>query len=271
MRGIKLGELLLKQTLWFAQSSRYNLAYLTTYSKQTALISLIEFYGFNCMGENNNGELIYEHRFSNDKLELSGDQSVFEAGCKNYPRFIKNQSVHAFGIPIKEKYHDILYPDLRSSIQVTSSSKGLSPEPLSRPGNTIRKAYLCRAPSNLGDPGSLLFFYKGSSNEMPSQAVTAIGLLESISLAKSTNDLMRMTGSRSVYSKVELAKWNASSKRPVKVINYLLIHYIDPPIDLDQLKALGVVKCSNLPQSIYKIEYNVLKKLLQQSNLNFDK
>ena len=45
-RGIKLGELLLKQVLWFAQSNRYDVVYLTTFSQQTTLIDLLEYYGF---------------------------------------------------------------------------------------------------------------------------------------------------------------------------------------------------------------------------------
>lgn len=33
-RGIKLGELLLKQVLWFAQSNQYDVVYLTTFPQQ---------------------------------------------------------------------------------------------------------------------------------------------------------------------------------------------------------------------------------------------
>jgi rRNA-processing protein FCF1/GNAT superfamily N-acetyltransferase len=268
-RGVKLGELLLKQILWFAQSNEYNLAYLTTYQEQTALISLIEFYGFKCAGAKENGELIYEREFSSEKLEISDNPSVFDAGCKNYPRFINNENVRAFGIPIKEGYHDMLYPDLWSPRQADLFSGTLNPEVLSRPGNTIRKVYLCRAASNLATPGSLLLFYKGVSKEEPSQAITTIGLLESVSLATSTRELMLMTGGRSVYSEVELADWEATPERPVKVINYLLVEYIDPPIELKELRSLGVVKGSNPQQSIYEIEHGILEKVLQRSNLSF--
>ena len=44
-RGIKLGELLLKKILWFAQQNEYDLTYFTTYSEQTSLIALLECYG----------------------------------------------------------------------------------------------------------------------------------------------------------------------------------------------------------------------------------
>ncbi|MFX7377786.1 hypothetical protein ABTI80_19210, partial [Acinetobacter baumannii] len=73
-----------------------------------------------------------------------------------------------------------------------------------RPGNTIRKVYLCRAKSNLGEPGSLLFFYKGKSKHDPSQAFTTIGILEEVATASSTKELMKLAGGRSVYSEKQL-------------------------------------------------------------------
>ncbi|MXW41268.1 MAG: GNAT family N-acetyltransferase, partial [Synechococcus sp. SB0668_bin_15] len=45
-RGMKLGELLLKQVFWYVQKNKYNLAYLTTYPHQGSLRNLLEFYGF---------------------------------------------------------------------------------------------------------------------------------------------------------------------------------------------------------------------------------
>lgn len=45
-RGTKLGELLLKQALWFAQKNRFDVIYVTTFPQQTALIDLLTYYGF---------------------------------------------------------------------------------------------------------------------------------------------------------------------------------------------------------------------------------
>lgn len=268
-RGVKLGELLLKQVLWFAQTNGYNLAYLTTYENQAALMSLLEYYGFKNAGENANGEFIFERSFSLTALVREEDQVVFELARKNYPRFLLDDSVRGFGIPIKEGYHDALYPDLWSPRQgdlFTGASQADKP---ARPGNTIRKVYLCRAASKLAEAGSVLFFYKGVSKEKPSQALTTLGILESVTQATSTRELMHLTGGRSVYSEEELAGWKATIKRPVKVINYLLVAYVDPPISLDELKYLGVVK-ANPQQSIYELNGDVLKRLVARANLDFD-
>ncbi len=267
-RGVKLGELLLKQALWYAQSNAYDLAYLTTYREQTALINLLEYYGFENTATKDDGELIYERVFSSSKLIQKVGLSVFECNRKNYPRFITSEDVRAFGIPIQEDWHDILYPDLRNPNQ-SDFFKDAATAGLKRPGNTIRKVYLCRASSNLGDPGSILFFYKSKSVESPSQALTAVGILEEVDVANSTKELIQLTGGRSVYSEVQIKEWQAESK-PVKVINFLLVGYIEPPIELHELKRINVVKGKQHPRSIYELKGNRLRKILDRLDLGFE-
>lgn len=79
---------------------------------------------------------------------------------------------------------------------------------------------------------------------------------------------MHLAGGRSVYSEAELAEWEATSARPVKVINYLLAAYIDPPITLAELIELGVMT-ENPPQSIFEIRRLQLDALLPRLNLGF--
>jgi predicted GNAT family N-acyltransferase len=140
-RGVKIGELLLKQALWFAQSNEYDLTYITTYDNQIALMDLIEYYGFHHAGTKPDGELIYERVFSSSKLTITSGQSVYDAARQNYPRFLVTEGVRGFGIPIQEAYHDTLYPDLwrpRQRDLFNGASRADTP---TRPGNTIRKVY----------------------------------------------------------------------------------------------------------------------------------
>lgn len=269
-RGIKLGELLLKKVFWFAQTNAYDLVYLTTFPRQRSLIDLLEFYGFSQTGIQMNGEIIYEKPFSQHRLERRDGEDVFLTDRRNYPRFVTAPSIRAFGIPIREAYHDTLYPDLRETRQMDLfDPKGLGTGPI-KPGNTIRKVYLCRASSSLGPPGSLLFFYKGKSNDPPSQAMTAVGVLEKVTMAKSVTDLLRLTVGRSVYSENELLEWGASTSHPVKVIDYLLSGYIRPPVSIVQLKHSGVFS-GQPPQSIFEIKSDKLAFLLDCLNLGFDR
>jgi ribosomal protein S18 acetylase RimI-like enzyme len=264
-RGVKLGELLLKKAFWFAQANKYDLIYLTTYDNQVALIDLLEFYGFENTTAKTDGELIYEKKLSQERLPSIPSVSNFEVDRLNYPRFIARPGVRAFGVPIKEDYHDTLFPDLKEAAQADLFDFASGPK---RPGNTIRKVYLCRAQSNLGPAGSLLFFYKGKSNSPPSQALTAVGIFEDVSIASSTKDLMLLTGGRSVYSEAQLSEWQATSNRPVKVINFLLAAYIEPAIEIGELNDIGLIS-GHPPQSISEIHSETLEALLQRMNLGF--
>jgi len=266
-RGLKLGELLLKKVFWFAQANGYQLAYVTTYRDQVSLIDLLEYYGFANTACKGDGELIYEKPFSTSKLSAAPDTSIFDTDRLNYPRFVTGPNVRAFGVPIIEQYHDVLYPDLKDQ-QQPDMFQNLGLAGPKQPGNTIRKVYLCRAQSNLGPPGSLLFFYKGKSDGPPSQAITAVGVFEDCLSAGSTKELMHMTGGRSVYSETELNQWQATPARPVKVINYLLVAYIEPPIDLSELKRLGIFT-NHPPQSIFEINATKLATLLPRLSLGF--
>lgn len=267
-RGVKLGELLLKKVFWFAQKNRYDLAYITTYKTQTALIDLLEYYGFRNTAIKRDGELTYEKPFTSATLSAADGVNNFEIDRLNYPRFVTRPAVRAFGVPIKEEYHDTLYPDLRNPRQLDlfeAVAMGSGPK---RPGNTIRKVYLCRAKSALGPPGSIMIFYKGKSQNPPSQALTAVGIFEECSIATSTKELMLLTGGRSVYSEAELDHWEATARRPVKVINYLLAAYIEPAITLNKLRMLGVIP-GHPPQSIFELDQSHLGELLERMNLGF--
>ena len=268
-RGIKLGELLLKQVFWFAQTNAYDLIYLTTFPKQETLIDLLEFYGFFQTRTKSNGELVYEKRFSRERLECQEGEDVFLTDRRNYPRFVSGPGIRAFGIPIKETYHDTLYPDLKERLQLALFDSQVFGSGPAKPGNTIRKVYLCRASSSLGPPGSILFFYKGKSDDPPSQAMTAVGVLEKLTVAESDNDLLRLTVGRSVYNKKELLEWKPSSARPVKVIDYLLSGYINPALSINHLRNLGVFS-GQPPQSIFEIKADRLFSLLSNINLGFD-
>lgn len=263
-RGVKLGELFLKKIFWFAQANRYDLVYVTTYSDQVSLIDLLEFYGFNHTASKTDGELIYEKTFSVVKLLPQSNISHFDLDRLNYPRFVTGPNVEAFGVPIKEAYHDTLYPELKAQPGLFDGSLSSS----SQPGNTIRKVYLCRAKSKLGAAGSILLFYKGKSDGEPSQAITAVGIFEDCQIAKSTKDLMLMTGGRSVYSEADLKTWEACQEEPVKVINYLLAGYIKPPITIQELRKLGVFG-GHPPQSIFRISPEHLAMLLPHLKLGF--
>lgn len=267
-RGLKLGELFLKQVLWFTQNNSYDLVYLTTFPKQVVLIELLTFYGFQKTKEKADGECIFEKVISRDKLKGDIYPSAFEAHRLNYPRFIADHTVQTYGVPIKEEFHDVLFPDLKDVRQADMFEFSGLTGGSSRPGNTIRKVYLSRSSINLTEKGSLLLFYKGVSIGNPSQSMTAVGVFESMELANNVTELMQRTAGRSVYTERQLNSWFDKSDKPVKVIDFLLAGYFTNPVPLIELQELGIMK-AHPNQSIFKIPNKKLLKLRPHLNLGF--
>jgi hypothetical protein len=267
-RGIKLGELLLKQVLWFGQKNRFDAVYVTTYPAQTTLIELIQYYGFQATRTAADGEIMFEKPLSTGPLAASDDADLFRLACVNYPKFHAGPRVEAYGIPIKEEYHEALFPELRDSREPELFEFGSIGHGPRLPGNTIRKVYLCRAKARIEQPGAMLFFYKGLSERQPSQAITTVGIFEDMTLAHSTDVLRRLAGGRSVYSERQLLSWRASAERPVKVINFLLMGHIEPPITLPELHGEGIFE-GHPPQSIFRFKPQKLAALMARLNLDF--
>jgi ribosomal protein S18 acetylase RimI-like enzyme len=255
-RGEKLGELLLKQVLWFAQKNKFDLVYLTTFDDQMVLISVLKYFGFEKTGVNDLGEHIYEKSLPRGRLKPASGDDLFYLGRTNYPRFVGRPPAEAFCVPIRGEYHDVLFPELATRIQGdlfgVAATYG-SNQAARTPGNTIRKVYLCRAPTTKLKPGSVLLFYRSlSPGYIASQSVTSVGVVEAVTNATSLEESVRFTAKRSVYSEDQLEGFHATPARPVKVIDFLLIGHLDPLMELTELKDNGVFN-GRPPQSICQL------------------
>jgi ribosomal protein S18 acetylase RimI-like enzyme len=255
-RGEKLGELLLKQILWFAQKNAFDLVYLTTFDSQTVLIEVLQYYGFTMTGLNSVGEGIYEKALPRDRLVPEANDNLFDLARLNYPRFTARSPATVFCVPIQSEFHDILFPELAAKVQFDLFAEaGLDrgDKARRRPGNTIRKVYLCRAMTQQLRPGSIVLFYRSySRGYVASQSITSVGVVEDVQRAMTLDDLVRLTGKRSVYSEAKLAAFEVTADRPVKVIDFLLVGHIEPSIKLNDLKRMGVFR-GRPPQSISQL------------------
>jgi GNAT superfamily N-acetyltransferase/rRNA-processing protein FCF1 len=205
-RGEKLGELLLKQALWFAQINNFDLVYVTTFATQSSLIQVLEYFGFQNTGTNDRGELVFEKPLSRSRLKASEHDNLFDLARKNYPRFVARPPADAFCVPIQGRYHDTLFPELAMPDQSDLfAAAGISTGKARTPGNTIRKVYLCRARSHLIGPGSIILFYRSSSpGYQISQSITSVGIIERVTEASTIEELVRMTAKRSAYTTEQL-------------------------------------------------------------------
>lgn len=180
LRGEKLGELLLKQVLWFAQRNGYDLIYVTAYSSQFTLLRLLEYYGFIQTTPRHDGEMVFEKPLSQGRLRLEGMATdLFTTTRTNYPRFVADPPAEVFCVPIQGDYHQKRFPELAYAAQLPLFPQAalLSTSGERTPGNTIRKVYLCRARSQAMAPGDILLFYLSKSLGLAaSQAITSVGI-----------------------------------------------------------------------------------------------
>ena len=115
----------------------------------------------------------------------------------------------------------------------------------------------------------LLFYRSQSPGYLASQSLTSVGVVEEVANATSLDDLVRLTGKRSVYSDEQLAAFEPSKGRPVKVIDFLLIGHLEPSIQLEDLKQEGVFK-GHPPQSITYLPPPRVGPVLERMSLGFE-
>ncbi len=271
-RGEKFGELLLKQVLWFSQQNGYDLVYLTAFPKHEFLIDLLRSYGFAVTMERDNGELVMEKVMFKGVLPAP-KASIYEEDLNFYPRFHDGVAVQKFCIPIKPDYHRRLFPEIAEGKALPlfpGEIRMLDHRRDRTPGNTIRKVYLCRAKITKLRRGDLIFFYmsKGEAYSF-SQSITTVGIIEQVNYATTTDNLIRLTAKRSVFTERELGGWQASPDRPIMVIDFLLSGHISPPPKLSSLLSSGVFNVKP-PQSIAELGTAQYAALRPSIKLGFD-
>jgi len=272
-QGEKFGELLLKQVLWHAQHNGYDLVYLTAFPKHQFLITLLKYYGFEETQTQSNGEVVLEKRLLRGPLPTLPAAAI-DFDKQNYPRFHDGGAVQKFCVPIRSEYHRQLFPEIAFGPELPLFPKEsfwpvLKQGESRLPGNTIRKVYLCRAKTQQIRPADILFFYMSKNDGYAaSQSITTVAIAEQLNLVNSTDDLVRLTAKRSVFSAEDLEAWRATPEEPVKVIDFLLIGHVDPPIRLTQLLEERVL--AGHPQSIMQFSEDRYRRLKPLLRLGFD-
>lgn len=276
-RGEKFGEQLLKQCLWFAQSNGYDVVYLTAYADKDDLLHLLQAYGFKVTSRQDNGELIVEKVMRKGALLVDAQTDILELDRASYPRFADGEAVAKYCVPIQGAYHEKLFPEISFRVPLPLfSAPGMerertaTPRQERTPGNTIRKVYLCRAQAKSLKAGDLLLFYLSKDDRLEwSQSLTTVGIVERWQESTTPEDLIRMTAKRSVFSAAELIARQSDSKRPMKVIDFLLAGHSTPPVRLDTLINAGIFNGAP-PQSIARIDEDRYRRLRNLLKLGFD-
>ena len=266
-RGSKIGEHLLKQSLWHAYENNFDCVYLTAYAeKQDHLIAFLEEFGFSTEGKNSNGELIISKKVIREISDLNG-LNPLDGHKKFYPIYYDGAEVQKFFVPIKPEFHLKLFPEYTSFEQpmlFTPQDVSKIKEEIS--GNTIKKVYLSRAKSNQVNIGDLVFFYMSKNDVYKfSQCLTVVGVVDGITECNNLEELLEVTAKRSVYTHRDLEAMFQKRTTPVKAMDFLIAGHIKTtaglPPNLKQLRDVGIVTGNLPPQSIASIDEKIYQRL----------
>lgn len=268
-QGHKVGELLLRKALWYAQLNAYDAVYLTTFPHQRMLLDLLGRYGFHVSARPGAGELNVVKRLSRDRLETSTVGDLAEVARLAYPRFSLDEPRRIFAIPIQWQFHRQLFPEAAVlSPLPLFADRALFRSKRAAAGNTIRKVYVCRASTRLMRGGDVIFFYQSKDDAAGnSQSITTVGVVEQVGVAHDFRELSRLTAGRSVFSEADLKELCRTCPRGVTAIDFLHVQHLQPPVGLWRLVEAGVLRAA--PQSITSIPREGIAALRPSMNFGF--
>ena len=250
-RGKKLGELLLKQAFLYCVKNDFKSCWMTIFPKHKVLIDFIKDFGF-CEIRKTNGvdkktnikELVFQKTFIKPfRSQLTG----LKYHIKYSPFYDDNNDIGKHIIPIQKKYYHILFPEQNPQIPFEITENDL-------PGNIIKKIYLCHATTKQLKCNDLVFFYVST----PVQAITSIGIIESIFRSNELFRVILHIGKRSVYSFSEI---KSMTEQEVLVIEFRFIKHLNKDITLETLKEKNIIKAP--PQSVQNLKnYKGLKNIM---------
>jgi hypothetical protein len=102
-----------------------------------------------------------------------------------------------------------------------------------------------------------------------SQSITTVGIVEQVIDVTTAEDLVRHTAKRSVFSAGDLNDMKPSAKSPVKIIDFLLVGHVEPPVRLNTLVNMGVFS-HRPPQSISELTEGPYAQLKPHIQLGFE-
>ncbi len=235
-RGRRYGELLLKTVFTELRANRYDHVWLTVFERHTALITMLEDFGFERHDiETPLGELVMVKHL----VPTSGETTDhFAYHCRFGPPAVDlTLDASVYVIPIQPRYHTRLFPDH------PDEPARLLPDddPF---GNALRKAYLSQSAIAPLARGDTVLFYRSDDW----QAVSAVGVVEDSMRSDDPSEIAAFAGQRTVYSYTEIAEMTRPSALAILFRQDRLIERGWP---LDDLLAADVLNAA--PQSITQV------------------
>jgi GNAT superfamily N-acetyltransferase len=241
--GSRYGELLLKAIFLDAHAAEVQSLYVEVYEHHHQLIARFEEFGFvrtsESTGRENELVLRKDLRPSMEAKSLAPlDYHV------RYGPPALNMRGSSWFIPIEPRWHDQLFPDWPPAVSTEQLPIPGMFDPSPMPwGNSLRKAYLCRASVKQLAPGDTILFYR--SRDV--QAVTAVGVVEEILRTNDPSAILRFVGGRTVYSPREIVAM-CGRVGSVLAILFRQDRFIEPPWPRSLLNTVGAM--ATWPQTV---------------------
>lgn len=189
--GLKLGELLLSAVFQFAWHNRALRLFVEVFPRHEELIYLLDLLGFEDTGvRTKRGEFVWVKQLAPEPGEDRGERLEFHRKFGPYQIFWEGAEV--FLVPIRPEFHARLFPKMEQQASLWEGHESC--------GNTLLKAYICRASTNQMRPGDVIAFYRSSDIK----AITTLGVIEDTKRSISWQEIRDFTMKRTVFGENDL-------------------------------------------------------------------
>ncbi|MFM0047369.1 PIN domain-containing protein [Paraburkholderia sediminicola] len=225
VRGRKIGELFLKMAFRYATANACEHVFIDVREDENPdqshpeLITLLKDFGFSVVGSHN-GDRVYVKRHPAEPpiADLEAGDRFDYTRCF-YPHFRADLDIQKFIIPIKPRYHRVLFPDHPRNEGQRPRGHG------EHVGNAIKLAYLSHSPSNRIRRGDVVLFYRGYDLK----AVTTLVVVEHFETLSDPNDIARLVSRRTVYTDDEIDEM-ADHPAGVRIMLFRTIEHFPNPV-----------------------------------------
>ncbi|WP_443738714.1 GNAT family N-acetyltransferase [Treponema sp.] len=230
-RGRKLGEKILSVAFKYCVDNNFDWVYLhANENKQQSLIELCHEYGFIDYG-NYKGDKVVLKAFSFIKNEID---NPLKFNLLYYPKFLDNNQVGKYIVPIKPDYHNDLFANISDMAYGLFADEATM---YSAQSNTIKKAYLCHAKIKSIQAGDILLFYRTEDRK----SIQCMGIAEKVFFSTDKNEVFPLIAKRTVYSEEEL-KEILTKKTMVILFRYIEMKKSISSSVLEKAKIKGPIQ-----------------------------
>ncbi len=254
VRGRKIGELFLKAAFRYATANRLqNIFIHGNIDNNLMLFQMLEDFGFSHVGRDpGSGGRDAVYLKPHPSSAPTNALAPFEYLKRFFPHFLYGPAIGKFIVPIRPKYHRILFPDYESPAGQQLELFGSQSTTGSAIGNAIKLAYLCHAQTRQMNPGDVVLFYRSQDE----RAITSIGVVENYVTLNETDAIVSRVKRRTVYSMEEIERMVT---KPTRVMLFRLVRHLNHPIPQGLLEREQILK--GRPQSIVRIQHAAFERI----------